>query len=67
MMGDTIIKGNSYRIRSVEALQRICILSDGLLTLEIIREEVPMKIEVKIDWFFFNYWKDKPWLLIYIK
>ena len=33
MMGDTILKANNYKIREVEALQRICVISDGNLTL----------------------------------
>ena len=33
MMGDIIVKANKYKIREVEALQRICILSDGHLSL----------------------------------
>lgn len=33
MMGDRIVKANHQRIRDVEALQRLSILSDGFLNL----------------------------------
>ena len=39
MMGDTIVKANNQRIKEVEALQRISILSDGNLTLQVIRDD----------------------------
>lgn len=47
-MGDRIVKANNQRIRDVEALQRICILSDGYLTLEIIRDDAPLEIKASI-------------------
>ena len=49
MMGDSIVRANNYRIADVEALQRICVLSDGQLTLDILRDNVPMKIAVVVE------------------
>jgi S1-C subfamily serine protease len=49
MMGDIILKVNDYKIRQVEALQRICVISEGELTLDILREDTPMQIKVRLE------------------
>lgn len=48
MMGDFVKKINGQTIRTVEAFQRVYILSEGELTLQIIREETPLEIKIKI-------------------
>ena len=49
MMGDTIVKVNGHKIREVEALQRVCILSEGDLTLDIVRDNEVLEVKVKVD------------------
>lgn len=49
MMGDTILKANGYLIREVEALQRICVIADGHLTLEVMRDDTPVEIKVRVE------------------
>lgn len=49
MMGDTILKANGYLIREVEALQRICVIADGYLTLEVVRDGTLLEIKVRVE------------------
>lgn len=48
MMGDTILKANGHKIREVEALQRVAILSEGHLTLEVLRDEELVEVSAQI-------------------